>query len=108
MSDNSPVYAVATYQINDFDAFMQSYAMPVHESMSKIGAEILSASGEPDVREGSHDNNWSVVLKFPSAEAFDSFYNSAAYQALLKVRQGVTDTSRSLFYVLPKFAPPAA
>lgn len=107
MSENKPVYAIASYQIEDFDTFFAGYAQPVHGAMSDVGAEILSASPEVDVREGAHPNNWSILLKFPSADVFDAFYKSPAYQALFKVRENVTQAGKSIFYVLPTFTPPA-
>ena len=104
MSDNNPVFAFASYQIRDFDAFLTNYAHPVGEALASIGAEIMSASAEPDVREGRFENNFSTLLKFPSAEAFNEFYTSSTYRALKNVRESLTDGQRSQFYVLPKFA----
>ena len=108
MPNIQPVYAVATYEVTDRDAFMTNYAGPVHAGLSEIGAEILSATGDPDVREGDHQNNWSVLLKFPSAAAFDAYYGSDEYRALKEARMATTVPDRSQFYVLPEFSLPAA
>lgn len=100
-----PVYMIVMLNVTDMDAFMRDYARPLQPHNAKHGVEALVATGAPRVLEGSYDKSLTVVLKFPSSEVQQAWYEDPEYQPLLQRRFALTDTDSSLALVVPHFAP---
>ncbi|MEC8041853.1 MAG: DUF1330 domain-containing protein [Pseudomonadota bacterium] len=71
-----PVYLVATVSVTDWDKYMSDYASIAIPAIVGAGGEVLVGAQEVSVVEGSYDHNWTVVVKFPSADAANGFYGS--------------------------------
>ncbi len=102
-----PVYFLATVSVTDWDTFGNDYSPVAVPGILAAGGEVLVASQEVTVVEGEYAHNWTVVVKFPSAEAATGFYGSPDYQAVIPVRHGATNTETSVLMVAPQFVPPA-
>lgn len=102
-----PVYIIATITVNDWESFNADYAPAAVGGIFAAGGELLVATPEATVVEGSYDHNWTVVVRFPSQEAATGFYESADYQAVLPVRLAATNTDTSVLVMAPQFVPPA-
>lgn len=101
-----PVYFIATVSVNDWDTYNADYMSVAAPGIINAGGEILVGAQEVTVVEGDYSHNWTVVVKFPSAEAANGFYGSPEYQAVIPVRHGVTNTDTAVLMVAPQFAPP--
>ena len=102
-----PVYLVATVTVDDWDKYMSDYASVAIPAIIGAGGEVLVGAQEVNVVEGAYDHNWTVVVKFPSAEAATGFYGSAEYQAVIPHRHAATNTETSVLMVAPQFTPPS-
>ena len=96
----APVYMVAMIDVKDFDAYAEQYGMPVARMFAEVGAEILVATTEPEVLEGSWSGNWTVIVKVPSAAIARALYESEAY-APFKKRRVEHLTHETRFAILP-------
>ncbi len=94
-----PVYMMAQIDVRDHQAYMEEYGMPVLNQFVEAGAEVLVASADAEVFEGSWPGNWTVVVKFPSAEAATSWYNSVEYAPLKTARIEQLSNSGSVVMV---------
>jgi uncharacterized protein (DUF1330 family) len=80
------VYMMAQIDVRDHKAYMEEYGVPVLNQFIEAGAEVLVASADAEVFEGSWPGNWTVVVKFSSAEAATNWYNSIEYAPLKAAR----------------------
>ncbi|MDJ0944930.1 MAG: DUF1330 domain-containing protein [Kiloniellales bacterium] len=108
MSDQAPVYLLAQLEITDMDAFFSDYALPLQPLNQKYGVEVLVGTPEVATLEGDYDKNFTVVLRFPSAEAQAQWYADPAYQPLLARRQALTRLENTTMIVAPAFRGPPA
>jgi uncharacterized protein (DUF1330 family) len=80
-----PVYAVAQGRIEDRD-MLDQYIAKVIPTIQSSGGRILGFDESPDVVEGEAPYPRTVILEFPSREAFRAWYDSAEYQKILPLR----------------------
>ena len=80
-----PVYAVAQGRIENREMLNQ-YVAKVMPTIQAGGGRILGFDESPEVVEGELDLPRTVILEFPSREAFRAWYDSADYQAILPLR----------------------
>ena len=81
-----PVYLMAQIDVKDHQAYLEEYGMPVLDQFTEAGAEVLVATPDRQVFEGEWPGNWTVVVKFSSAEAATNWYNSVEYTPLKEAR----------------------
>jgi len=82
----TPAYFVVQLEIKNQDEYIQRYGMPVLAMFESIGAEVLALSPAPTVLEGEWSGNWTVVIRFPSKNVAEQWYNSTEYQPLKALR----------------------
>ncbi|MEM8581683.1 MAG: DUF1330 domain-containing protein [Pseudomonadota bacterium] len=102
-----PVYLLANLKVENLETYLAEYGFPVTPMLLASGAEILVATPEVQTLEGDYTSNWSVVVRFPNQAAADDWYNSAEYQAMIPVREGLTDSASSTLVIAPQFVMPA-
>ncbi|MEM7781270.1 MAG: DUF1330 domain-containing protein [Pseudomonadota bacterium] len=107
MADQSPYYLFASLAIDDMEAFQGEYGAPVFPQLMAAGAEVLAATADAEPHEGNYGNTWSVLIKFPSRDAFETWFGSSEYEPLIAVRQKLTDTEKSLLLGMPAVELPA-
>ncbi|WP_420434765.1 DUF1330 domain-containing protein [Hyphobacterium sp.] len=103
-----PHYLVAAISVSDFDIYMSDYASIAIPTILEAGGEILVASRTGVSLEQAARTNWTVVVRFPSEAAANQWYHSSAYQAVIPVRQSVTDQAATALIFAPHFQPPTA
>ncbi len=79
------VYVVAQGRIED-RKLLDDYVSKVIPTIQAGGGRILAFSESPEVVEGEVAYPRTVILEFPSQEAFRSWYDSPDYQAILPLR----------------------
>lgn len=65
---------------------LDEYVAKVIPTIQSGGGRILGFDETPEVIEGEVKNPRTVILEFPSREAFRAWYDSDAYQAILPLR----------------------
>jgi uncharacterized protein (DUF1330 family) len=86
-----PVYAIAQGLLHD-RAKHDKYVAAAVPTLPQE-AKVLVFDLEPEVVEGPVTHPRTVILEFPTREAFRAWYESPAYQAVLGLRlQSVTGT----------------
>ena len=80
-----PVYVVAQGRIENRE-MINEYVAKVIPTIQSGGGRILGFDEVPEVVEGEVEYPRTVILEFPSREAFRAWYDSADYQAILRLR----------------------
>lgn len=91
-------YVLLQAQMTDPDTFFKKYAIPAEVEVSANGGHALVATFDKVVQEGVWDNNWSIVLKFPSMQAVKTWYHSPGYQAVVPYRRMATAYGNMVFF----------
>jgi uncharacterized protein (DUF1330 family) len=79
--------ALVIVQENLKDPVMfEAYRKDVVATLTPFGGKFLVRGGKLTVREGQWPFERTVVLEFPSREAAEGWYDSAAYQKILPLR----------------------
>ncbi|MEM1387450.1 MAG: DUF1330 domain-containing protein [Pseudomonadota bacterium] len=103
---DGPVYLLANLQVDNLERYLNEYGFPVTPMLLAADGEILVATPQVQSLEGEYSWNWSVVVRFPSRDAAEGWYNSAEYQAMISVRQSLTNTDASTLVLAPQFVMP--
>ena len=104
--ENQPFYLLAMLDVPDLAVYMAEYGAPVMPMLMAAGGEVLVGTPQVEVLEGDFASTWTVVVRFPSAEAAKGWYLSPKYHAMIPVRHGLTDTERSVMLIAPAFMMP--
>ena len=67
------------------------YRAQVPATLAPWGAELLFRGRLADILDGGHPHTDTVVIRFPDRAAVDGWHHSAAYQALIPLRQQAAD-----------------
>ena len=65
---------------------LNEYVAKAIPTIQSDGGRVLAFDESPEVVEGEVEHPRTVILEFPSREAFRAWYNSDAYQAILPLR----------------------
>ncbi|HWH32623.1 MAG TPA: DUF1330 domain-containing protein [Egibacteraceae bacterium] len=80
-----PVYVVATVTIHDRAGY-DRYAMGFLPTLKCTGGRLLASDESPEVLEGQFTASKVNLIEFPDREAFQRWYTSDAYQAIMGQR----------------------
>ena len=80
------VYLVAQIQVKDYEQYMAEYAAPTLDLIQRFGGEVLAATPDARALEGDWYGNWTVILRFQSADAARSFMEAPEYAPLRQAR----------------------
>jgi uncharacterized protein (DUF1330 family) len=104
---DQPAYLVATLNVSDLAAYFERYGGPVFPMLAAAGAEVLVGTPQVTVLEGDYAATWTAIVRFPSMEALNSWYESAEYQAIAPERRALSDLDQSAMFAAPGFVMPA-
>lgn len=76
--------------VKDADKWAQ-YRAQVPATLAPWGAELLFRGQLGSLLCGSHRHSDTVVIRFPDSASITGWYQSAAYKALLPLRQAAAD-----------------
>jgi len=79
------VYVVAQGRIENRE-MLDQYVAKVIPTIKSAGGRILGFAESADVVEGTVEHPRTVIIEFPSREAFRAWYDSADYQAIIQLR----------------------
>jgi len=95
-----PAYMLVRANVTDPDQYAQ-YTKLTPAILEKYGGRFVIRGGEKHVLEGPAVPERIVLLQFPDVAAAKRMYNSAEYQAAIKVRAGAAE---AFFIVMEGFA----
>jgi len=67
------------------------YRSKVPQTLIQWGGELLFRGRRAEVLAGEHSYLDTVVIRFPDAKSVTGWYNSAAYRALIPIREQAAD-----------------
>lgn len=76
--------------VKDADKWAQ-YRAQVPATLAPWNAELLFRGQSDKVLAGEHQHTDTVVIRFPDQASVDGWYQSAAYQALIPLREQAAD-----------------
>ncbi len=94
------VYVVAQGRIENRE-MLDQYVAKAIPTIQAGGGRVLGFDESPAVVEGELDLPRTVILEFPSKEAFQAWYDSPAYQEILPLRLDSTPGRLVLVNGLP-------
>lgn len=80
-------YVIASVNVTHPEQYEEYKKWSTH-AMQVHGAEVCIRGGKVEVLEGDWNTGRMVVLKFPSFEAAQAFYNTPEYQKAKAAREG--------------------
>lgn len=95
------VYVVAQGRVENREMLGQYVAKAI-ATVRASGGRIIGFDESPDVVEGEVGHPRTVILEFPSREAFQAWYDSDAYQAILRLRLESTPGTLIVVKGLPR------
>jgi len=102
-----PAYLVAVLEVSDLNTYFASYGGPVFPMLAEAGAEVLVGTPTVNTLEGKYGATWTAIVRFPSMESLDAWYNSAEYQAIAPARRDLSNSETSFLLSAPGFLPPS-
>jgi len=78
-------YVIFDVEIRDMNQY-QDFMKGVKPAIEAAGGKYLARGGAHKVYEGDWEPRRIVLFEFPTVAAFESFYNSSAYQDLKPIR----------------------
>jgi uncharacterized protein (DUF1330 family) len=78
-------------------ALWADYRSRVPATLEPWGAELIFRGQLAAVLGGTHDRTDTVVIRFPDRAGADAWFASAAYQALIPLRQRAAEVDLLLF-----------
>ena len=94
-----PVYGLVQINMTNPEEFLERYAQHVFPVLDAWGVEMIAGSTTPTTKEGSFSGNWAAVLRFPSMEVAEAWYDSADYEPYKNLRINELTDSGSLVFV---------
>jgi uncharacterized protein (DUF1330 family) len=82
------IYVVATVKVLD-ESYVEPYGKIAFPLVAKYGGEYLARTSNPEVMEGEWPTDRdTVIMRWPSREAFMKFWNSPEYAKAKEIRKG--------------------
>ena len=82
-----PAYVIVDIDVTDPERYEQ-YKAATPATLAAAGGRFLVRGGEVTILEGDWQPSHLVVLEFENVAAAERWYESAAYQAAKKLREG--------------------
>lgn len=92
-----PVYFLVNIRIKDAQTYGK-YLERVDKVFEGSGGKYLAVDEQPDVLEGTWNYTRSVLIRFDSEDDFRKWYESAAYQEIIKYRLNASDCDGILIH----------
>jgi uncharacterized protein (DUF1330 family) len=79
-------YVIGHITVKDAEKW-DAYRSGVPATLAPWGAELVFRGSDAEVLAGQHAHTDVVVIRFPDRKVVDAWHSSAAYQALIPLRQ---------------------
>jgi uncharacterized protein (DUF1330 family) len=101
LSAAKPAYIMVHMKVNSLEELNQRYAQFAIPILMKHGGQMIAGTPAPTVKEGEWNGNWAAVLKFPSMEAAEGWYNSKEYQPYKNLRINELQSETGRVVIIP-------
>lgn len=91
-------YVFLQSEIIDPNLFFAQYAVPAEVEVVRYKGAPLVATFDRNVIEGEWNNNWTLLLVFPTLQSAHDWYNSEGYQAVVGNRHAATAFGNLIFF----------
>ena len=81
-----PAYVIGNITVIDHDKWSE-YRSKVPATLNSWKGELVFRGKQLKVLGGEYQHSSTVVIRFPSIEALNNWFNSDAYQALIPLRK---------------------
>jgi len=85
-TSTKPAYFTVQVKAHNLEELSKRYAHAAITSLIHFGGEMIAGTPAPTVLEGQWDGSWAAILRFPSMEQAQAWYNSPEYQPLKALR----------------------
>ena len=85
-NSKNPAYFLVQVKAKSLEELSERYAQFAIPSLIKFGGEMIAGTPAPTVLEGKWDGSWVAILRFPSLEMAQTWYQSPEYQPLKELR----------------------
>ena len=92
----SHAYVIGHIRVKD-DAKWADYRSQVPATLEPWGAELLFRGKLAEVFSGDHERTDTVAIRFPDIDSARNWFNSAAYQSLITLREEAAVVDLLLF-----------
>lgn len=89
------IYVIAQGRIEDQE-MLDQYVAKVIPTIEAGGGRVIAFQDSAELIEGETEFPRTVILEFPDREAFEAWYDSPAYQAILPLRLNSTPGTLAL------------
>ena len=79
------VYAIVQGKVED-EALLEQYVAKAGRTIKPHQGRVIAYDETPEVVEGTLEYPRTVIIEFPSMEAFRAWYDSPEYQEILPLR----------------------
>jgi len=93
-------FLIAYVTVKDGEKF-QTYAQAAGESIHAFGGKVVTKGQAIGQLAGEHEQQNVAIISFPDIENLESWYNSAAYQTIIPLRDKAADITLTS-YVVPE------
>ena len=81
-----PAFIMVQMKVKSLEDLNQRYAPFVFPILQRYEGQMIAGTATPLVKEGDWDGNWSAILRFPTMEAAQNWYDAEEYQPFKKLR----------------------
>ena len=96
-----PAYIMVQMKVGSLEELNQRYAQFAIPILLKHGGQMIAGTPTPKVKEGDWNGNWAAVLRFPSMEAAEGWYNSEEYQPYKNLRMHELQSEAGRVVIIP-------
>jgi len=95
-ANTKPAYFMVQVKAKSLEELSVRYAPSAIASFAKFGRQMIAGTPAPTVLEGKWEGGWAAILRFPSMETAQAWYNSPEYQPLKELRVSLSEGEQVL------------
>jgi uncharacterized protein (DUF1330 family) len=81
-----PAYFMVQVKAKSLEDLSLRYGQAAMASLIKYGGQMIAGTPAPTLLEGKWEGSWAAILRFPSMEMAQNWYNSPEYLPLKRMR----------------------
>ena len=81
-----PAYFMVQVKAKNLEELSVRYAQAAIASLMNHGGQMIAGTPMPTVLEGKWEGSWAAILRFPTMEMAQTWYESSEYKPLKELR----------------------
>lgn len=86
ITEAKPAYFMVQVKAKNLEELSVRYAQAAIASLMNHGGQMIAGTPMPTVLEGKWEGSWAAILRFPTMEMAQTWYESAEYKPLKELR----------------------